>query len=280
MKIAVVQMGVREDKFENMSRAAGFVAQAAAKGADIVVLPEMFNCPYQTRNFPVYAEKSGGECWQILADAARDSHVYLVGGSIPERDDEGRVYNTSFVFDRAGDQIARCRKTHMFDIDVPGGQRFKESETLTPGSEITTFDTEFGTMGLLICYDIRFPEMMRVMANRGAKVVFVPAAFNMTTGPAHWELLFRCRAADYQLFTVGAAPQIPSSFPRGGKCSCVWGPVRRSASTTSAWARSIASALNCRCATTTSRRCTKRRRNCSRLFKTYEPSAAVFLRPR
>ena len=206
MKVAMVQMGVREDKFENMFRAAGFVAQAAAKGADIVVLPEMFNCPYQTRNFPVYAEKAGGECWQILADAARDSHVYLVGGSIPERDDEGRVYNTSFVFDRAGDQIARCRKTHMFDIDVPGGQRFKESETLTPGSEITTFDTEFGTMGLLICYDIRFPEMMRVMANRGAKVVFVPAAFNMTTGPAHWELLFRCRAADYQLFTVGAAP--------------------------------------------------------------------------
>ncbi|MBQ8089882.1 MAG: carbon-nitrogen hydrolase family protein, partial [Pyramidobacter sp.] len=206
MKTALVQMHVNEDKKQNMVRAAAFIRRAAEKGAEVVVLPEMFNCPYQTKNFPVYAEKAGGACWTILSEAARENGVYLVGGSMPEKDDQGRVYNASFVFDRDGRQIARHRKAHLFDIDVPGGQRFKESETLTAGDEITTFDTEVGRMGLLICYDFRFPEMSRVMANRGAKVIFVPAAFNMTTGPAHWEILFRCRAQDYQVFTVGAAP--------------------------------------------------------------------------
>ena len=206
MKTAVVQMRVGDDKLENVRRACAFVTQAAQGGADVVVLPEMFNCPYQTKNFPVYAEPAGGECWNMLSAAARENAVYLIAGSMPECDEAGRVYNTSFVFDRAGMQIARHRKAHLFDIDVPGGQRFKESETLTAGNEITTFDTEFGRMGLLVCYDFRFAEMSRVMANRGAKVIFVPAAFNMTTGPAHWELLFRCRAQDYQVFTVGAAP--------------------------------------------------------------------------
>ncbi len=206
MKTAVVQMHVSTDKLVNMSRAAAFVVQAADRGAEVIVLPEMFNCPYQTKNFPVYAEKAGGECWTILSQAARDNHVWLVGGSIPEVDDAGHVYNTSFVFDREGKQVAFHRKAHLFDIDVPGGQRFKESETLTAGEAVTTFETEFGTMGLLVCYDFRFPEMSRIMANRGAKVIFVPAAFNMTTGPAHWEILFRCRAQDYQVFTVGAAP--------------------------------------------------------------------------
>ena len=206
MKTAVVQMHVCDDKRANMARAAGFVKQAAGRGAEVVVLPEMFNCPYQTKNFPVYAEKAGGACWTALAETARENAVYLIGGSMPEADDQGRVYNTSFVFGPDGGQIARHRKAHLFDIDVPGGQRFKESETLSAGTEITTFDTRFGTMGLLICYDFRFPEMSRVMANRGAKVIFVPAAFNMTTGPAHWEILFRCRAQDYQVFTVGAAP--------------------------------------------------------------------------
>ena len=95
---------------------------------------------------------------------------------------------------------------HLFDIDVRGGQRFFESETFTPGDDVTTFQTEFGVMGLCICFDIRFPELSRLMALRGAKVIFVPAAFNMTTGPAHWELAFRQRAVDSQLFTVGVSP--------------------------------------------------------------------------
>lgn len=206
MKIAVIQMLVGDDKLLNLDRACVFVAQAAQGGAQVAVLPEMFNCPYKTENFPVYAEKAGGHSWQRLSDAARQNDVYVVGGSLPEADDAGRVFNSSYVFDRKGRQIGKHRKAHMFDIDIPGGQRFKESETLTPGNEVTTFETEFGVMGLAICYDFRFPEISRIMVDRGAHVIFVPAAFNMTTGPAHWEILFRCRAQDYQCFTVGVSP--------------------------------------------------------------------------
>lgn len=206
MKIALIQLRVDNSKQNNLDRACAFIAQSKQGGADMAILPEMFSCPYQTKNFPLYAEKAGGKAWLQLSETARKNNIYLVAGSMPEVDEEGKVYNTSFVFDREGAQLASHRKTHMFDIDVPGGQRFRESDTLTPGDKVTTFETEFGLMGLLVCYDFRFPEMSRIMANRGAKVIFVPAAFNMTTGPAHWDLLFRCRAQDFQVFTVGCAP--------------------------------------------------------------------------
>ena len=118
----------------------------------------------------------------------------------------GAVYNTSYVYGRVGRCLAKHRKAHLFDIDVEGGQRFKESDTLSPGDAITTFETEFGTMGLCICFDFRFQELAKAMADQGAQLILVPAAFNMTTGPAHWELLFRQRAVDNQCFTVGVSP--------------------------------------------------------------------------
>lgn len=124
---------------------------------------------------------------------------------MPEEDGE-KIYNTSFVFDRSGNQIVRHRKMHLFDIRVDGGQSFCESDTFSAGEDITVFDTEFGKMGLIICFDIRFPELTRLEAFKGAQAVFVPAAFNMTTGPAHWELSFRARALDNQVFMVGCAP--------------------------------------------------------------------------
>ena len=125
---------------------------------------------------------------------------------MPARDATGRIYNTSYAFDRNGHQIGKHRKMHLFDIDVKGGQYFKESDTLTPGDQVTVFDTEFGKIGLCICYDFRFPELARLMVDKGAQVIIVPAAFNMTTGPLHWELMFRQRAVDNQLFTLGVAP--------------------------------------------------------------------------
>lgn len=130
--------------------------------------------------------------------------MIVVGGSIPELAG-GAVYNTSYVYNRDGTLLARHRKIHLFNINVSGGQRFRESDVFTPGSQITTFQTEFGVMGLCICFDMRFEELARCMALRGAKVLFVPAAFNMTTGPAHWELMFRQRAVDNQCFTVGVS---------------------------------------------------------------------------
>ena len=205
MRLAMIQMNVVHNKTENLAHARALLEQAARSGVDLAVLPEMFCCPYSNRFFRPYSEEQGGEGWQAMSKAAKEFGIYLVGGSLPEREGDA-IYNTAYVFDRAGRQIAKHRKAHLFDIDVVGGQRFQESEVLTPGNQITVFDTEFGKMGLCICFDFRFQELAKAMGDQGAQIIVVPAAFNMTTGPAHWELMFRQRAVDNQLFTLGAAP--------------------------------------------------------------------------
>lgn len=206
IKIAAIQMSTVADKMENVRTVKTYLEKIKDENPDFVILPEMFCCPYQTENFPIYAEKEGGPVWQQLSGYAKQYGIYLIGGSMPEKDAEGNVYNTSYIFDREGKQIGKHRKVHLFDIDVKGGQTFKESNTLTAGDSDTVFDTEFGKIGVMLCFDIRFPELSRMMVNDGAKVIFVPAAFNMTTGPAHWELSFRTRALDNQIYMVGCAP--------------------------------------------------------------------------
>ena len=229
LKAALVQMQVQPKTCDSLALAESFIKKASAAGADLVLLPEMFCCPYQNKNFPLYAQREGEEIWLELSRMAREQNLILAAGSVPERDEDGKIYNTAYVFDRQGQQIAKHRKMHLFDIDVSGGQSFRESDTLTAGNSITTFDTEFGVMGLCICYDFRFPELSRLMAERGSKVILVPAAFNMTTGPAHWEILFRTRALDNQVFTLGAAPaRDPSSgYTSYGNSIAVspWGDV-------------------------------------------------------
>ena len=206
VKIAAIQMPTVADKMENVRAVQTYLEKVKDVKPDFVILPEMFCCPYQTQNFPVYAEEEGGPVWQQLSRYAKQYGIYLIGGSMPEKDVEGKVYNTCYIFDREGKQIGKHRKVHLFDIDVKGGQTFKESDTLTAGDSDTVFDTEFGKMGVMICFDIRFPELARMMVNDGAKVIFVPGAFNMTTGPAHWELSFRTRALDNQVYMIGCAP--------------------------------------------------------------------------
>lgn len=206
IKIAAIQMSTVADKMENVRTVKAYLEKIKDENPDFVILPEMFCCPYQTENFPIYAEKEGGPVWQQLSGYAKQYGIYLIGGSMPEKDAEGNVYNTSYIFDREGKQIGKHRKVHLFDIDIKGGQTFKESDTLTAGDSDAVFDTEFGKIGVMLCFDIRFPELSRMMVNDGAKVIFVPAAFNMTTGPAHWELSFRTRALDNQIYMVGCAP--------------------------------------------------------------------------
>ena len=172
---------------------------------DFVMLPEIFTCPYDNNCFPQFAESGEGETYRFLSNLARERKAYVIGGSIPELDD-GKIYNTSYVFDRSGELIGKHRKIHLFDIDVKGGQYFKESDVLSPGREITVFDTEFGKMGVCICFDIRFPDLFIKMRRAGVKMVFVPAAFNMTTGPAHWETLLKSRALDQQIYVLGCSP--------------------------------------------------------------------------
>jgi omega-amidase len=205
MKTAVIQMNVTDSKQGNLENAAERITEAAQQGADFIILPEMFNCPYSNSFFTKFSEPAGGQSWNMLSETAKRNSVYLAGGSIPETDGSS-IFNTSFVFDRSGTQIARHRKMHLFDIDIKNGQKFRESDTFSAGSDVTVFDTEFCRMGLCICFDMRFPELSRLMTLKGAQIIIAPAAFNMTTGPVHWELLFRQRAVDNQLFTIGASP--------------------------------------------------------------------------
>ena len=176
IRLGLCQMRVTPDKQENLRRAESCLRQAAAQGANLALLPEMFNCPYETACFPVYGEPAGGETWQFLSGMARELGIYLAGGSVPEIEGEA-IYNTCYLFSPQGEELARHRKVHLFDIDVPGGQRFMESDTLTAGSQITVVDTALGKLGLAICFDIRFAEFFRVMGDLGAQLILVPAAF-------------------------------------------------------------------------------------------------------
>lgn len=206
LNIGIVQLEVTHDKSDNLKRAGEMILEAAGQGADLIALPEMFNCPYQQDCFPRFAEEiTSGETVAFLRETARKTGAYLIGGSLPERDG-GKIYNTSLAFDPQGNLIAKHRKMHLFDIAIPGKIEFRESAVLSPGDAPTVFKTEYGIFGLAICYDLRFPELFRLLVDRGAGGVIVPAAFNMTTGPAHWETLFRARAIDNQIFMVGVSP--------------------------------------------------------------------------
>lgn len=205
LKIGLIQMKIENDKKQNLIKASQLVTQIAIERPDIVILPEMFSCPYISHKFPIYAEEEGDYTFNFLSNLAKTHNIYLVGGSIPEKE-KNKIYNTSYVFDRQGQMIGKHRKLHLFDIDIKNKQKFKESDTLSSGDKITVFNTEFGKIGLCICYDFRFPELSRLMVDKGAKAIIVPASFNLTTGPAHWEIMFRSRAIDNQIYTIGCSP--------------------------------------------------------------------------
>jgi len=137
----------------------------------------------------------------MLSAAAKETGLWLIGGSFPERDaKDGKVYNTCTVYNPKGELVVIHRKVHLFDIDIPGKITFQESAKITGGSTMNFFDTEFARIGLGICYDVRFPELAMIAARKGCQVLIYPAAFNMTTGPLHWELLQRARAVDNQVY--------------------------------------------------------------------------------
>lgn len=228
MKIALIQMPVNENIQVNIRYITEKIHGLKKDKTDLVMLPEMFSCPYETKKFPLYAEAEGGELYNKLSYIAKENKIYLIAGSVPESDN-GKIYNTSYVFNRNGEKIAKHRKIHLFDIDIKGGQYFRESDILSHGDKVTVFDTEFGRFGLAICFDIRFPELSRKMVELGASAIFIPAAFNMTTGPAHWDILFKARAIDNQVFMIGAAPSrdMNASYHSYGHSLIVnpWGDV-------------------------------------------------------
>ena len=227
-KIGVCQMIVRQEKNENIKNAQKWIRSAAENGAQVVVLPEMFNCPYESKYFPDFAETFPGKTTNALSDLAQELDVYVVGGSIPEKEGKS-IYNTSYIFSREGDVLGRHRKMHLFDIDVEGGIQFKESDTLVAGENVTVVEIEYCKIGIAICYDMRFPELIRLMALEGAQVIVVPAAFNMTTGPAHWEITMRTRALDNQVYFIAAssARNLKASYHSYGHSAIIdpWGTI-------------------------------------------------------
>lgn len=219
MRIGLVQIQVDEAVSVNLDRANIGIMAAADQGAQLVVLPEMFCCPYSPKRFIKDSEVEGGPIFLRIAQMAKAAGVYLIAGSVPEceiadgadgadgADAQGiRRFNTAYIFSPEGVLIAKHRKLHLFDVAIPDKIVFKESDTLTAGENLTTFDTPWLKIGVAICYDLRFPELFRKMALEGATLIVVPAAFNTTTGPAHWELLARARAVDNQVFVALCSP--------------------------------------------------------------------------
>ncbi len=233
MKISLLQMKTAATPEENIVKIKEMLKKAKAQGADMAVLPEMCCCPYENSAFVRYAMPADSPFLTEIAETAKELGLYIVAGSVPEADGK-KIYNTSFVYDSSGSCIAKHRKVHLFDINIEGGQYFMESDTFTAGREGTAFDTPWGKFGLMICYDIRFPEMARITSRNfdrftPTNAIIVPAAFNMTTGPAHWELSFRMRALDNQVFMIGCAParDINSSYTAWGHSIVTdpWGSV-------------------------------------------------------
>ncbi len=205
LRVACVQLNSGAAKADNLEKAEHLVARAAATGADVVVLPEKWNAIGSVETLRSNAEPlEGGESIEAMARWASMHGVTLIGGSITEvREGREKLSNTCAVFDPSGEIVAVYRKIHMFDVEV-GGHVYRESEGEEPGEETVVCDLEGWQVGLSVCYDLRFPELYRILALEGAELVTVPAAFTLYTGKDHWELLLRARAVENQCYVAAA----------------------------------------------------------------------------
>lgn len=224
--VAVVQMDTQNDKQANWQQMATFVDEAAAKGAQLVAFPEVVNILSED---PVYAEPIPGPTTELLMRKAKEHHIWIHGGSISEVNPDGpRTYNTTVLINPDGDIVARYSKLHNFDMTLPDGSSVRESDRKEPGKEIVTVQTELGHLGFAICYDMRFPELFRLMALQGAQIIFLPANFTMPTGKDHWEPILRARAIENGCYII--APNqtgVKEKFTAYGNSMVVdpWGTV-------------------------------------------------------
>ncbi len=208
---AAVQMTSGPDVAANLAVAGSLIEGAAGAGASVVLLPENFNfIGRRDADKRAIAETYGaGPTQDFLAAAARRHGIWIIGGTQPLKSEaaDGRVTNTSLVYDPTGKCVARYDKIHLFDVDVPGkpGETYRESAHVAPGSDVVLVDTPAGRVGLSVCYDMRFPELYRRLSAAGAEVLVVPAAFTVPTGRAHWETLLRARAVENLCYVAAAA---------------------------------------------------------------------------
>jgi predicted amidohydrolase len=229
VRIAVCQLNPREDRAENLRAARAALTEAAARGADLAVLPELVDYMGPSAGAPK-GEPVDGEFATSMADAARSLGMWVHAGSFREEGpDAGHAYNTSLVFDRDGRLASTYRKIHLYDVEIPGRVSYQESTTVAAGSEVVNVDVEGVRVGLSICYDLRFPELYRALAVAGAEVLVVPAAFMTHTGRDHWEVLLRARAIENQCWVVAAGQIGPHEPARStyGRSMVVdpWGTV-------------------------------------------------------
>jgi len=208
---AAVQMTSGPEVAANLAAAGSLIEAAAGAGAGVVLLPENFNfIGRRDADKRSIAEHYGaGPTQDFLATQARRHGIWIIGGTQPLKSEaaDGRVTNTSLVYDAAGQCVARYDKIHLFDVDVPGkpGETYRESSNVAPGRDVVLVDTPAGRVGLSVCYDMRFPELYRRLSAGGAEILVMPAAFTVPTGRAHWEMLLRARAVENLCYVAAAA---------------------------------------------------------------------------
>lgn len=207
-KCAAIQMNSSADVADNLKRCARLIEQAVSQQADLIVLPETFAFMGKSLKDQIgLAETLGsGVIQDFLAQQAQQHRVWLVGGTVPIHSQETqRVYATCLLLNSSGESVAIYHKIHLFDVSLPGkNENYRESKVFQPGDTPVVADTPLGSIGLAVCYDLRFPELFRVLTAKGAELIVLPSAFTKYTGEAHWQLLLRARAVENQVWLIGA----------------------------------------------------------------------------
>jgi len=232
VRVSVIQMEPGSDKAENIAQARRLIdAAMQTDRPDLVTLPEVWSCLGGGRAEKMAAaevlpakgsNEGGGPAYEFLREMARTHRIHVHGGSIGERAGGEKLFNTTVVFDPAGNEIARYRKMHMFDIVTPDGKGYRESALYDSGDEIVTFDADGMRLGCAICYDVRFPELFLALRRAGAEVIFLPSAFTLQTGKDHWDVLIRARAIETQCWFAAAATH-GRHFVGGGEARFTYG---------------------------------------------------------
>jgi deaminated glutathione amidase len=227
---AAIQLSTTSDKAANLGKAEHLIRLAAARGARLVALPEVFNWRGKRAEEGEAAEALTGVTLTLMAGLARELEIDILAGSITEHaPGQAKHYNTSVLIGADGKQRAVYRKIHLFDVDLPGRVTFKESDAKLAGTEVVAAETGHGSIGLSVCYDLRFPELYRRLAFNGARILTIPSAFTFPTGEAHWEVLIRARAIENQCYVIAPAQFGPNvhGFTDYGNSMIVdpWGRV-------------------------------------------------------
>ncbi|MGC2492090.1 carbon-nitrogen hydrolase family protein [Candidatus Binatus sp.] len=210
---AAIQMNAGPDKVANLERAERLVRVGAARGANLVALPEVFNWRGKRNEQAAAAETLDGQSLTLMSRLARELQIHIVAGSITEQvAGDARGYNASVLIGPDGKQIAVYRKIHLFDVGLPGRVTVRESDAKLAGADVVTAATLLGAIGLSICYDLRFPELYRRLTFAGAQILSVPSAFTFPTGEAHWEPLIRARAIENQAYVIAPAQFGPNIY--------------------------------------------------------------------